>query len=368
MIMSNVDNYLRLKRAENTRLSITLGLKRFVRWKYDCECETINEMNDLYRQYLTEYKFQDVLDFVIWMRDVQKYKPRSITNYTTTIINYLEFSDVHITKAQRQTLQSAMPRNVTVTQDKPFTREVIQSMLAHTDPLMRAIILLATSSGMRISEVLSLEIDEIEYGHPNKIYMPREKMKQAKSHIYRFSTEAEKALREWLKIRDYKEADGIRRTEKCLRLNKKESQTRVFPLVRTSIYERWGAMLSKAGLDARDRETGRYVYTTHGCRRWFSSTASRHAPHEIVEALIGHDTGLSASYRRYPEDDLDKEYLKIESHLLIFAPSDYSEIKGEMAAALQEQMSTTAQLAASVLTLHEKIEAMELFIKATRPD
>lgn len=259
-----------------------------------------------------------------------------------------------------------MPRVVTVTRDKPFTKEIIQSMCAHSDAMMKAIILLATSSGMRINEVLNLEIQDIEYGNPNKIYLSREKMKQGKPHTYRFSSEASDALKEWLKIRDECERDGIRRAELNLKQTKKMNPSLVFPIKESPFYARWKDMLKKAGYDARDKETNRYLYSSHGCRRWFSSTASKHTAHEIAEAMIGHDTGLSSSYRRYPEEELDKEYLKIESFLLIYAPADYSEMKGDMAKALQEQMITTAQLATSVLTLNEKIEAMEVYIKATK--
>ncbi len=364
--MQLINDYLKLKRTKNTKTGISVSLKKFLNWRYNTDLTEISELEKLATQYLQEYQFQDILHYIVWLRDDCRYQPKTISNYTLLVIGFLEYYDVNISKAQRTKMMSAMPRAVAVTQDKPFTQTIIQTMCAHSDVLLNSIILLATSSGMRLGEVLKLELSEIEWGEPNKIHLPRYKMKQGKPHTYRFSTEAADALREWLKVRDNYEKRGITRARLNLGKEKERQSSLVFPMTTTPIYQRWRKMLTDAGLDERDRETGVFLYGTHGCRRWFSSTASKHLQHEISEALIGHDTGLSASYRRYPEEDLDKEYLKLEPFLLIRAPKDYTNIQGSMSTALNNQMKTTAQLTTSVLTMSERLRVMELYIRAIK--
>ncbi len=353
-----IDDYLQLKRNQKTRQNNEIGLKRFLNWKYQAESAPEN-LEHLAERYLNEYQFQDLIEYVVWLRDEAQYQPLTISVYVGHISMFLKYYERPLTEAQRIKLLNAMPRALVMTQDKPLTKEIISQLCLYSDPLLRVVILLATSSGMRINEILRLERSEIEFGHPNKIHLPKAKMKQGRPHTYRFSTEAAEALREWFA---YRERHERRRRMKMSKVKRREiagkEDPRVFPISTCSVYSRWRKMLELIGLDSHDKETGRLQYSTHGCRRWFSSTASRHIPHEIAEALIGHDTGLSVAYRRYPEDELDKEYVKLEPHLSIFAEDELEtpEIPGDAADILYSLLTATTQLTEAVSSLQKKIE------------
>jgi len=67
-------------------------------------------------------------------------------------------------------------------------------------------------------------------------------------------------------------------------------------------------------------------------------------PKEIVEALMGHEEGLSYAYRRYSLDQIKEWYLKGEPHLYVFVPQEISRIQTHFNAELQELKDKVSDL------------------------
>ncbi len=86
------------------------------------------------------------------------------------------------------------------------------------------------------------------------------------------------------------------------------------------------------------------------------STAKLHQPENIVNALIGHDEGLSKHYRRYTSEQLRDSYKVIEPWLCIEAPVSYAELQGETKQALSEQNAVIVSLVKDMQSQKEFFE------------
>ncbi|HJK77562.1 MAG TPA: site-specific integrase [Methanocorpusculum sp.] len=254
-----------------------------------------------------------------------------------------------------------MPRICTVHEDHPLTRQEIQSILSHADPLMRALILLLASSGMRIGEALSICPDDIRLGEPSAVHLSRDRMKARTAHTYYFSSEAQAAISEWLKVRDaYLTTAGVR-TRLCLK-HKTSRSSCIFPLSAATIREKFVRILKAAKLYELCEESGRATITLHSFRKWSESTMKLHIPINVANELIGHDEGLSKSYRRYSDQQIKAAYLSVEPHLSVLAPPDYSELREHTASVLAEQQATTSAIAAELVKMKAELDEIRMFM------
>jgi hypothetical protein len=77
---------------------------------------------------------------------------------------------------------------------------------------------------------------------------------------------------------------------------------------------------------------------------------------DTIEALVGHETGLSPAYRRYTEEELDEIYLKLEPYLNIQAPKEYAELQGQTARELDKMKGLVANASLTIDELKQKQE------------
>ncbi|HJK55865.1 MAG TPA: tyrosine-type recombinase/integrase [Methanocorpusculum sp.] len=370
MAIYDIDQFLASKRAIRTRQVIIWHFKAYFAWLYGSS--SANDLTAASIRYITEPRnhFDTLQKYCTYMRDAADTLPNSQHQRLTYILQYLQWNEIELKSAQTNLLRGILPPNIEQHNDTPLTREMIAAILAHCDTILRAIILVQVSSGMRINEVIGLRHGDISIDTQIKAHIPAARMKSSQPHTYHISHEAWSAVEEWLKIRDTVTASGAKRTEKTLGRKKSWDPDQIFPITTTTLYRKFRTALKNAGYYEICQETSRLTISFHAFRRYAFTRMCDHMPEEIANSMIAHTTNrLNRSYLR---PDLDQYYAKVEPYLNILAPAEYIELKGSTA----EQVSDLAKAVASQVAKNQELEeeleeirtALGLYMRAEKPD
>jgi integrase len=208
-----------------------------------------------------------------------------------------------------------------------MTKEMLKEILIHGDAKAKAMFLVLASSGMRIGELVKINLRDVDTtSKPIKIivrYDGPNTVKNKSSRVTFISDEATVALQEWLKIRTASMDLAVKRTN-FPNVKKSFDNNRVFPFKENNVRTIWNGLIEKAGYDQKDVRTGRYLVHVHLLRKFFRTRFSRQN-RDVAEVLMGHDGYLSGAYLRFTEEELKEEYLKGVNHLLIFETAINSE-------------------------------------------
>mgnify|MGYP001221599327 CR=1 FL=1 len=260
--------------------------------------------------------FGDLVSYLAFLTREKHNSPNTIRlklHYTRA---WLLYNDIRLSPNDEKILRNLQPRTVTVTEEAELSRETIREIAEHADLLTGTLIVMLTSSGMRISELLGVLPEEIVFGDPGEIHIPRERMKSGKAHTYYFSREAGEHLKRYLQVRD--ELCSLSRKRTNIRFRKVYEDRRVFPITYGTASGRFIRAAKRAGVHAWCEAGKRSKITYHSIRKWTGSTMKLHIPINLANELIGHDEGLSVHYRRYGKKQMREAYRIVEPYLSIY--------------------------------------------------
>jgi hypothetical protein len=164
---------------------------------------------------------------------------------------------------------------------------------------------------------------------PVMINIRASKSKNKQGRFTFITPEAAEAVKAWLKNRD----DYLRQSAKHnqnlqkITVSKKGEPVKtapvktesdlLFPVSDSQINQAWETCLRKAGLYAKDTESGRNVYRLHSLRKFFISSVSLAGAKTLAEHLAGHLGYLDSSYRQVSPEYAAAEYLKLQNILTV---------------------------------------------------
>jgi len=248
-----------------------------------------------------------------------------------TIKMFLEDNDIEFAGSFWRKLRRHVKGNRPVTLDRSPTRQELKQILLHGNVQARALFLMSSSSGMRISEILQLKSTDIERDkEPVLIKVRAEYTKTNEPRICFISNEAKEALEVWLKERNEYLSKAV---EKTNHLHPKPlNDPTIFPIGTCKAGMLWRDMIIKAELNERDPTTNRYVLHINSLRKYFMSRMEMEVSKNIVEGLAGHAGYLSQAYRRYNQEQLAEFYKKGVHTILVFdVPFDSSDLEERLA-------------------------------------
>ena len=117
-------------------------------------------LEELVNQYLNEqhdYK-TDILKFAV---SLQKRPPLSARQVFNQVNEFLSMNDVVISPKDIKRARNKLPKGGVATQEKDMDIETIRSLLAHVDVKGKALILTLASGGIRIGELLTVTLKDI---------------------------------------------------------------------------------------------------------------------------------------------------------------------------------------------------------------
>ena len=209
--------------------------------------------------------------------------------------------------------------NRPITLDRSPTRKELRRIILEGRPMARAMFLIASSSGMRIGEILQLLPEDVILKHdPPMINIRAEYTKTGAPRTVFISNEALEALEAWYNKRDSWIETATKKLG-AIRIYDYSKDPRIFPIHRSMCSVMWNNMLRKANLDERDLTTGTRKLHIHTLRKYFRTNLTYAGmPLDVVEALMGHSGYLTDAYQRYSIEQLAEMYKKAVNSISIF--------------------------------------------------
>ena len=317
------------------RLAITnkhkTGFREFLAQKYSIdEFELVKKVTE---SSLNIYKILN--EFVVFL-DSKSYKPKSITTRMPAVKGYLRNLGLRFSSEDYKQMVR-IPR-VIRQREEPITKELIIKLQRNLPPKLQTIILVLSSSGIRLGELVQLELDDIDFTtHPTTLRLRAKITKTRIEGETYLTTEATISLKKYLKRsfrwkenNDNTELKNIKifgRTSKIINLKRKTNPKQPPHLHAESLlHNSLRYFLEKnSGLDSRNKN-GRKVVHFHAFRKYFRTTVGNVCGIDFAEELMGHGFYMDTYYQLSIEKRREM-YLQAEPQLTI---SDFKAVEKDM--------------------------------------
>jgi len=317
------------------RLAITnkhkTGFREFLVQKYSIdEFELIEKVSN---GSLDIYKILN--EYVVFL-DSNGYKPKSITSRMPAVKGYLRNLGLRFNSEDYKQMVR-IPR-VIRQREEPVTKELIAKLQRNLPPKLQTVVLVLSSSGMRLGELVQLELDDIDFETtPTTIRLRAETTKTRTERETFLTTEATNSLKEYLlryfEWDENKENSRLKntkifgRTSEIKNLKHKPNPKQPPHLHAESLlHNSLRYFLEKnPGLDSKNKN-GRKVIHFHAFRKYFRTTVGNVCGRDFAEELLGHGFYMDTYYQLSTEKRREM-YLQVESHLTI---SDFKAVEKDM--------------------------------------
>lgn len=280
-LISNFSKFLKEKHPSLTEEQIIIDLK------------SLSIASD---SYIKLYQFLN--SYVQWL-NTKKVSPRTVQKYLAFLKSWLRYNGIRIYKEDSK--QFIIMPKILKERKVPLRQEHIRLLLKRAGPKYKALILFASSSAMRISEILQLKISDLDLTViPPRIKVRAETTKLREERRTFISSEAYEFLKPVILNKTSKESVFWESNDIKDLLLKVES---TFDKIR-----------DRSGL-LEKYSTGVHHVRIHSFRNYFISQAEK--IHEgFGHALAGHGKYMK-EYENYTDAELRDFYLKIEPSLKI---------------------------------------------------
>jgi len=304
--MNKIEEFLSECDTKSTRKNYTSHLKHFF--------TTIN--TDPATYFDNERNYDD--DIMSYWQGLSKYAPCTRIARISCVKLLFEENDINLSTKTKKKLKRKTRRSKPITLDVIPTNQELKQILQRAEMKARALFLIASSSGMRINEILQLEPDDIDLNSdPVKIYIRAETTKTKRARLTFMSNEAKEALLEWLKERDNYLHSAVAKTGAIT--GKTLDDPTIFCFAYGTALKIWHRLLEQSGFNQRDKQTGVHRMHEHVLRKFFETRMSYAGiPEAIYQQLEGHEGYLNGSYKRFTDQELAESYKKGVKNLLVF--------------------------------------------------
>lgn len=297
-----------------------VGFRDFLQQKYN-----IDEFEFVKQVKQEKFDVYAILrDFVIFL-DKLEYKSQTIKSRLAAIKGYLRFLGLKIYSEDCKQIIK-IPKNIKEF-ETPLTKEIILRVLRNTTPRLQTVILILTSSGMRIGELVQLKLSDIDLlTTPTTIRLRAQITKTRQARETFISTEATKALKDYLSVTfDWKENKDNSHLDDVIifgrgtlggykKKSKIESPEHL--AASESLMRQLRLHLAKVpDLDKTNPDGSKMIHF-HAFRKFFRTTVGNAEGRDFAEALIGHQFYMNTYYQLSDEKKREM-YLEVEPLLTI---------------------------------------------------
>jgi integrase len=314
------------------RLAITnskkTGFREFLSQKYSInEFELVEKVSS---ESLDIYKILN--EFVVFL-DSKGYKPKSITTRMPAVKGYLRNLGLRFNSEDYKQVVR-IPRAIRQ-REEPVTKEMIVKLLRCLPPKLQTVILVLSASGIRLGELVQLELDDIDFETtPTTIRLRAETTKTRTERETFLTTEATNSLKdhltrsfEWVENSNNSHLKNIKifgRTSKIINFKRKLNPQQPPHLHAESLlHNSLRYFLEKNPELNSNNRNGRKVIHYHAFRKYFRTTVGNVSGRDFAEELMGHGFYMDTYYQESVEKRQEL-YLKAEPHLTI---SDFKEVE-----------------------------------------
>jgi integrase len=307
-----------------TKAAYTFALQKYMKYL------KIDNPDDLLK-YQDNPKFiqNQIIDYLIHLKNPPislRYATRS--QYLAAIMTYYDLNEVILNKKKIYRYLGEEEKPI---ENRGYTREEIAKMLDVCDERVKALILLLSSTGVRIRAIVDLKLEDLTSIPNFDLYRVKVYSDSKQSYFVFITPEASKAINTYL---SYRERYGERLTSKSplfrdqFDRNDPDSIHNVKPLKLRAVERLISRTIEKSGLRTVERQTelqhgehGRIrkdVRLTTGFRKFFDTQLIyADVRPAIKEMFMGHSIGLDDNYFKPSENDVLEEYLTAVDWLTI---------------------------------------------------
>jgi len=345
------------------------GFRVFLNERYNCD--EIQFAHRIKNQELDVYKALG--EYVIFL-DKNRIKPKTIKLWFSTVKGYLIHLQVEVYSERCKQLIK-LPKIIRIKKEA-LTKEILIKLLRNLDAKMVTAVLVATSSGMRVGEIGSLMLSDIDFNSdPVKINIRAETTKTREDRETYLTHEASEALKDYLKryfgwkedstnsqlegLRIFGRTSKIKKDSDKGRLPKSQEQLSDAILLQKTLIRR----ISKVPELNRLARNGRRVIHFHAFREYFYTVVSNVSGSNFAHALMGHHEYLDTYYTLSEKQQL-KLYQKAMPHLTL---SDYTKIEQDLEKIQNTQSGLLEKYAKFERYLRVKDPSFMEFLKSENP-
>jgi len=300
----------------------------------------------------------EIIEVIITFKE-KGMKRAAIANYTKPVISFCKISDIMLNTRK---INKFLPPRTRNRKSAAYTAEQIQKLLDIADERMRVVILLASSSGLRVGAIPGLSVGSLE--EVKDLYRIIVYEGEPEEYLVYCTNECRKAITDYLKMRE-RYGEVILKSNPLIReqFDKRDQFSIANPrrIKEDVLMKKLTEMAEAAGLRARThlkegQKPGaqtKDIPVCNGFRRFYCSTLVNSGL--ITEKrwlLEGHSLhGNDASYIKLNPDDLLEQFEKAHDSLVI-EPSMRMRRKLEK---LEVEKSQFDRLASQIAALEQKI-------------
>lgn len=354
MIKTPIQDFVSLFRTKGTSSVYAGGIRRFMDYVYGhrrkCRITSPSEQaeyEELAARYLADNQRDRSRDLFLFIRaDSEKNAPTTVRSHALAVRLWLAENDIELSGKEKMRVRRVTPRGGRLTNIKFVDLNILREILTFADVRIKAFILVAACTGMRIGEIRSLTWSCVTFPDRKKfpdklteLYIPKSKNQSAR-RVW-ITRETEDALLAWKNnaCNIYLARAGI--ISKNIGRVVDTSGEKVFPFCVQSVYERWNAILKMLGYFTKDPLTRRTQLNFHRLRGFFKMRVLPIIGSEMSELALGHCDAYGHAYDGIPDGEMEKLFQKCEPALTI-APA-YGALR-ETAIQSEEMQKLRAEL------------------------
>lgn len=303
------------------------GFRDFLQQKYN-----IDELEFTDRVKQEKFDVYAILrNFVVFL-DQNNYKPKSITTRLTAVKGYLRFIGLRIYAEDCKHIIK-IPKNIKES-EVALTKELLLRLLRNIPPRLQTVILVLSSSGMRIGELVQLKLSDINFTTtPTTIRLRAQITKTRNSRETFITSEATNSLKDylartwkWNEGKDNSHLDDLTVFGRGYSSYRKTKDTFSQPSHLNAegvLMKQLRNSIKKIPDLNKTNLNGIRVIHFHALRKFFRTTVGNASGRDFAEALIGHKFYMSTYYQLNDEKKREM-YLEVESYLTI---SDFKTVE-----------------------------------------
>ena len=252
----------------------------------------------------------NICDYIVFLKS-RNLAPQSIAAYVAAIRKFLDMNDV-ITLNWKK-IYSFQPEPEQRNEDRPYTHQEIATLLSKASPRDRAIILLMTSSGIRVGAIAyPLQLRDLQSIDKYQIYKITIYRKSSSRYYTFCSPEARKEIDSYL---DWRRRLGEQLKDESPLFRKTFDRFKIqrpLPVTLFSIGWNMNSLLKQCGLrtfeplmEGQTLPKRTEIMQCHGFRKFFETNAFKAGMnHMYIRRLMGQKSNLEDSYLKLSESDL----------------------------------------------------------------
>jgi integrase len=151
-------NFMHSLRSPKTRSEYVCSLHYYMAW---LKMDVLRDDDNYDKLLRKDPKLitSDIIGFILYLKDNKKLSPATISAYIAALRHFYNMNDMEDLKWKK--INSFKGEYYNVTEDRPYSRDEIKILVDCTDLRNKAIILLMSSSGLRIEAIPDLKVGDL---------------------------------------------------------------------------------------------------------------------------------------------------------------------------------------------------------------